>query len=98
MFVELRNLNEPVLRPRPLPTEADVAAVERRTGISFQADVRRYLLKASDVVFGVLEPVTIGGGHTDFEEVLRSARQWEVPTTDATVRGQQRRLLRCSFW
>lgn len=41
--------------------------------------MRRYLLEVNDVVVGVLKPVTIGGGHTDFEEVLRSARQWGVP-------------------
>ena len=52
-------------------------------GSNSRADLRRYLLQASDVVFGVLEPITVGGGHIDFEEVLRSARQhgaFDAPT------------------
>lgn len=75
----LRRLNEPVPKPLARPTESEVSAVEARTGVRFPADLRRYLLEASDVVYGTLEPVTIGGGHTSFEAVLQDARQSGVP-------------------
>lgn len=68
VFPELRKLNEAVPSHRRLPTESDVTAVERRTGIPNNADLRRYLLEVSDVVLGVKEPVTIEGRYTDFDD------------------------------
>ena len=55
--------------------------MELKTGLSFPPDFRRYLLEASDVVFGVMEPVTITRptSHTHFPEVLADARKWGVP-------------------
>lgn len=79
VFEELRRLNEPVPRPLVLPTEAQVRDEEQRAGLSFHPDLRRFLLEASDVTLGYLEPVTIGGGHTAFKVVLRSARDYGVP-------------------
>lgn len=79
---ELRALNEPVPQPFRLPTEAEVNAAEERLGISFPADYRRYLLEASDVTFGSLEPavVTPGAGHLDLVEIARSAwDEMDVP-------------------
>jgi hypothetical protein len=75
----LRRLNLTVPSPLALPTESEVSEVEARTGVRFPADLRRYLLGASDVVYGTIEPVTIGGGHTSFEAVLQNARQSGVP-------------------
>ncbi len=76
----LRALNEPVPTPLRLPTESEVREAERRAGGRFHQDLRRYLLGASDVVYGTLEPVTIvGGGHTAFVDVLKRARRWGVP-------------------
>lgn len=79
---ELRALNEPVPQPFRLPTEAEVDAAEARLGISFPADYRRYLLEASDVTFGSLEPavVTPDAGHLDLVEIARSAwDEMDVP-------------------
>jgi hypothetical protein len=56
----LRQRNEPVPRPLRLPTEAEVTAMENKLRRTFHPDFRRYLLAASDVVFDVLEPVTLG--------------------------------------
>lgn len=76
---QLRRLNEPVPRPRTLPTESEVSEEERRAGLPFHPDLRRYLLEASDVVYGTIEPVNICAGHTAFGVVLHAARDWGVP-------------------
>lgn len=75
----LRRVNEPVPRPLRLPSESEVSTVEARAGVQFHPDLRRFLLEASDVVYGTLEPVTIGGDHTTFEAVLQDARACGVP-------------------
>jgi hypothetical protein len=71
----LRARNEPVRRPLRLPTVAEVDDAELRLGIRFHRDYRRYLLEGSDVVYGVLEPVTITrpDSHTDLFKVAESA-------------------------
>ena len=56
---ELRKGNEPVPTPMRLPTPDEVAAAEAEVGVQFHPDFKRYLLEASDVVFGTLEPVTV---------------------------------------
>ncbi|HYW05581.1 MAG TPA: SMI1/KNR4 family protein, partial [Longimicrobium sp.] len=72
---ELRSLNEPVTHPLRLPTEAEVDAAEERLGIKFPADYRRYLLEASDVIVGTLEPAIVTGdaGHLALVETARLA-------------------------
>lgn len=74
-IAELRSLNEPVPRPFRLPTEAEVRSAEARLGVSFPADYRRYLLEASDVAVGTLEPavVTPDAGHLDLVSMAESA-------------------------
>ena len=53
---------------------------EEQLGRPFHNDFRRYLLEASDVVYGTNEPVTVGsGGHTEFDVVLEGARVSGVP-------------------
>ena len=52
----LRELNEPVPKPLRLPTESEVTEAEELLGIVFLPDYKKFLLEASDVVFGVLEP------------------------------------------
>jgi hypothetical protein len=72
---ELRARNEPVPIPARLPTAEEVEAAERRLGVTLPADFRRYLLEASDVNYGVIEPVTITlpGSHTDLFTVASDA-------------------------
>jgi hypothetical protein len=74
---DLRERNQPVPKPLRLPTEAEVAAAERQLSVVFHPDYRRYLLQASDVMYGTKEPVTVtpGGGHTDLIHVAKAA--WE---------------------
>jgi hypothetical protein len=82
VIAELRELNEPVPKPLRLPTENEVDAVESRLGIKFPADYRQYLLQASDVVFGALEPaiVTPDAGHLDLSDMAQTAwDEMEVP-------------------
>jgi hypothetical protein len=71
----LRDRNEPVPRPLRLPSSAEVDDAERRLGVRFHPDFRRYLLEGSDVVCGLLEPVTITrpDSHTDLFTVAESA-------------------------
>jgi hypothetical protein len=74
---ELRSRNEPVPRPLRLPTVAEVDEFETRLGVRFPTDYRRYLLEASDVIFGTKEPITITrpDAHTDLFKVAQSAWQ-----------------------
>jgi hypothetical protein len=74
---ELRALNEPVPHPLQLPTAEQVAQIQVKLGIKFHPDFRKYLLEASDVVYGTLEPVTITGegGQTELSRV--APRAWE---------------------
>jgi len=74
---QLRSPDEPVPNPLRLPTRAEVQDVERRLGVTFHSDYRTYLLRASDVVYGTIEPGTITGpaSHTDLAAVCKAA--WE---------------------
>jgi hypothetical protein len=78
---ELRNLNEPVPKPRRLPTTTEVEVAEQRLGVTFHPDYRTYLLAASDVVVGTKEPCTLTpGSHTDLLTTASNAwRQVGVP-------------------
>ena len=72
---QLRELNEPVPKPMRLPSAAAVAAAESELGVTFHPDYRRFLLEASDVVYGALEPATIGRkrAHTDLVRMAHDA-------------------------
>lgn len=78
----LQRMRQSVPIPTRLPTEAEVAAVERDLGVTLHPDLRRYLLEASDVTFGIYEPATITapGAHTDLAAIIADARTWGVPT------------------
>ena len=76
-IARLRELNEPVPTPMPLPTEDDIAAAEEELGVKFPADYRTFLLKASDVSYGALEPATVSDpeSHTHLPAIAQEA--WE---------------------
>ena len=61
---KLRALNEPVPTPLSLPSLQDVNSIETALGFKFPKDYKHYLLKGSDVVFGVIEPATIANPHS----------------------------------
>ena len=78
---ELRQINEPVPSPLPLPSEEDLSRIEKEVGITLHSDLKRFLLEASDVTYGVKEPITISkpDAHTHFPAVVNSAREYGVP-------------------
>jgi hypothetical protein len=79
---ELRKVNVTVPKPMRLPTPVEVDNAEKKLQVSFHPDYRRYLLEASDVVYGTLEPATVtpGGGYTDLFDICMSAwDQMSVP-------------------
>ena len=78
---ELRQLNQSVPKPFRLPTEDEVRAA-LQLGAEFLEDYREYLLKASDVIYGTLEPAVAlpDSGHLNLVEVVESAwNEMEVP-------------------
>ena len=77
----LRARNEPVPRPPRLPSPAELEAMERDIGQPIPDDLRLYLLQASDVTVGALEPITITdpSAHTHLPRVLADARASGVP-------------------
>jgi hypothetical protein len=84
VIVELRELNEPVPKPFRLPTEAEVSAAEKRLNVRFHDDYRRFLLEASDVVVGTLEPAMVAAdcGYLNLVEIAEYAwDEMEVPLT-----------------
>ena len=75
VIAELRDLNGPVPQPLRLPTEDEVNAAEKQLEVKFPEDYRRYLLEASDVVYGSLEPaiLTADAGHLSLVEMVETA-------------------------
>lgn len=80
-IAELHRLNEPVPKPLRLPTPEEVAALARDLGRDFHSDFCRYLLEASNVTLGALEPVTAvpESGHTYLPRVVEAASDYGVP-------------------
>jgi hypothetical protein len=84
VIAELRELNEPVPKPFRLPTEAEVTAAEKRLSVKFHEDYRRFLLEASDVVVGSLEPAMVAAdcGYLNLCEIAEYAwDEMELPLT-----------------
>ena len=74
-----RSQQVPIL-PRA-PSAVEVDAMERHLEVQFHPDYRRFLLEASDVVVGTVEPATITNpqSHTYLPDVVESARIYGVP-------------------
>lgn len=74
----LRELNESISLPLDLPTEDELVIVEEEILISIPYDFRQYLLSASDVVYGSLEPATAADPklHTHLPEMCAYA--WDI--------------------
>lgn len=71
-----------VPKPPRLPSEAEVNDVEAVVGITLHPDFRKYLLEASDVNVGTLEPVTAVDpeSHTYLLNVIEDAKRMGVPS------------------
>jgi hypothetical protein len=74
-FTDLHMLSEDVPKPRRLPTQEEINGIKRELDTKLHLDLDRYLLEASDVVFGQLEPITIvdPSWHTHLTSVISSA-------------------------
>jgi hypothetical protein len=81
VIAQLRELNEPVPTPLRLPTEQEVDAAEQRLGVRFPPDYRYFLLHASDVTYGTVEPavVTPDAGYLDLVNMASEAWENGVP-------------------
>jgi len=82
VIAELRELNEPVPKPLRLPNADEVAAAENQLAVKFPDDYRRYLLEASDVVYGSLELAVVipDAGHLSLVEMAETAwDEMELP-------------------
>lgn len=77
----LRDVNQPVPVPLELPDEDVLVEVEEQILLPIPRDMRTYLLEASDVVYGSLEPVTAADpySHTYLPEVAAVAWSLGVP-------------------
>lgn len=73
----LREKNEPIPVPLDLPDEDLLVEIEEELLMPLPDDLREYLLQASDVVYGSLEPVTVTDprSHTYLPEV--AAQAWD---------------------
>ncbi len=72
---QLRELSERVSCPLELPSEDDLVAVEEALLIAIPYDLREFLLRASDLIYGALEPVTAADprSHTFLPDVAANA-------------------------
>lgn len=77
----LRDSNQPVPVPLELPDEDVLVEVEEQILLPIPRDMRTYLLEASDVIYGSLEPVTAADpySHTYLPEVAAVAWSLGVP-------------------
>ena len=75
---KLRELNEDIPVPLELPDFDQLVEVEEQLLIPIPSDLKEYLLHASDVVYGSLEPVTASdpGSHCYLPEV--AAHAWSI--------------------
>jgi hypothetical protein len=78
---QLRELNEPVPVPLDLPDEDLLVEIEEQLLINLPFELREFLLKVSDVVYGRLEPVTVTDpqSHTYLPEVASVAWSLGLP-------------------
>lgn len=75
---KLQELSEQVPVPLDLPDFDQLVEVEEEILIPLPAELKEFLLHASDVVYGTLEPVTAAdsGSHTYLPEV--AAHAWSL--------------------
>lgn len=72
----LRELNEPVPVPLELPDDDVLVDIQEQLLIHLPFELREFLLKASDVVYGHIEPVTASDPHSHTYLPDVAARAW----------------------
>ncbi|MGY8870268.1 MAG: SMI1/KNR4 family protein, partial [Pseudomonadales bacterium] len=75
---ELRALNEDRFNSVRLPTEDELVELEEEILISIPADLKEFLLEASDVVYGSLSPVTATEPHEQTHLPELTATAWSL--------------------
>lgn len=72
---QLRDQAEVIPVPLDLPEEEDLVLIEEELFLPLPFELREFLLKVSDVVYGTLEPVTVADpqSHTYLPEVAATA-------------------------
>lgn len=72
---QLREQAEVIPVPLDLPEEEDLVLIEEELFLPLPFELREFLLKVSDVVYGTLEPVTVADpqSHTYLPEVAATA-------------------------
>lgn len=72
---QLREQAEIIPVPLDLPEEEDLVLIEEELFLPLPFELREFLLKVSDVVYGTLEPVTVADpqSHTYLPEVAATA-------------------------
>lgn len=77
----LREHNESVPVPLELPDEDQLVRIEEEILLPIPRDLRTFLLEASDVIYGTLEPVTAADpySHTYLAEVTANAWEQGLP-------------------
>jgi hypothetical protein len=75
---ELRELNEDRFNSVRLPTEDELVELEEEILISIPADLKEFLLEASDVVYGSLSPVTATEPHEQTHLPELTATAWSL--------------------
>ena len=81
IVAKLQELKEQIPTALELPNEDDITKIEEEILIPLANDFKEFLLTASDVVYGSLEPVTIADphAHTHLPEVAAVAWNRGLP-------------------
>jgi hypothetical protein len=74
---QLQELSEDVPVPLDLPEEDDLLEVEEALLLPIHPSLRTFLLEASDVVYGALEPVTAADPHSHTYIADVTAQAWD---------------------
>lgn len=87
MIKKVKSLNEVVSIPPKLPDNSQIKLLEKESGLIFHPDFKYFLMNASNLTYGVIEPVTAypDSGHTYFLEVLIDARANGISTNDIPI-------------
>lgn len=81
MIDELREVAEQVPVPLELPEHDQVVDAQEQILMPLPADFREFLMEATDIIFGSLEPVTVAdpSSHTYLPEVTAMAWSLGMP-------------------
>src|SRR5690554_1010937 len=75
---ELRQRNESVPVPLDLPDEDDLVLIEEALFLPLPKDYRAFLLQASDIVCGSIEPATVADPNSHTHLPHLAAQAWSV--------------------